>query len=343
MATIQTKPKGRPSTGKCSICGSEKTFKERTEWGFYERWYADRSICKKCYERNRWQLKYIPKNAKCERCGSVTSATSRYGTPIWVRDENRVYCKACFAIIRDKGKVRPEQARKNIGKGIHLALKNGRIFGRRKYSLLETVFDIITEESAYWLGMLMADGWISKERTGNPRTAITLAEKDYTHLIKFNRFLKSTYPILRRPVKRHGKIVFQYCIRISSKQIAEKLIFHGITYRKSLTAKIIGLDNSKYLRHFWRGVFDGDGYFKNRDGIDGDRMVLTGSNNLLAQFEGFIKNIPNAKVTIKKIRRYSKLYVYSDTARALAGLLYYDCSIALERRLAKARRMYYIN
>lgn len=80
---------------------------------------------------------------------------------------------------------------------------------RKKYFLLDSIFDTITEESAYWMGMLMADGWIFKEKTGNLRIAITLAEEDYIHLVKFSRFLKSTYPILRKTIKRHDKIVFQ--------------------------------------------------------------------------------------------------------------------------------------
>jgi hypothetical protein len=66
----------------------------------------------------------------------------------------------------------------------------------------------------------------------------------------------------------------------------------------------------------WRGVLDGDGYLENRDGMGGDRMVITGSNDLLQQFEDFIKeNISNSAITIKKIGNYSKLYVNSDTAR----------------------------
>jgi len=151
------------------------------------------------------------------------------------------YCKACFVIIRDTGKERPELARENVGRGIHKALENGRIFGKKKYSLLDSIFDTVTEQSAYW-----------------------------------------------------------------------------------------------------RGVFDGDGYLKNKDGKEGDRMVLTGSNDLLKQFEDFIrKNIPNSEVTIRKIRGYSKLYVYSDTARALSKLMYCDCRIALKRKLAKASKMYY--
>jgi hypothetical protein len=117
---------------------------------------------------------------------------SRYGTPIWVRDENRVYCKACFVIIRDKGQKRPEQARNNVKLGIHAALERGVIFGKKKYSLDESVFDILTEKALYWIGFLMTDGWISKERTGNPRIGLVLAEKDYGHLVKFSKFLRCT-------------------------------------------------------------------------------------------------------------------------------------------------------
>jgi hypothetical protein len=88
-------------------------------------------------------------------------------------------------------------------------------------------------------------------------------------------------------------------------------------------------------------VFDGDGYFKNRDGRDGDKMILTGSNDLCAQFGEFIKrNVPDAKVTIKKIREFSKLYIYSRTARAVAKLLYSQCTIALKRKLVNAQCMF---
>jgi hypothetical protein len=334
-------------TKTCSVCGSQTTSMEQTQWGIYPHWYGtfEKPICKRCYVRARWKERFIPKDAKCTRCGNITTAVSGYGTPMWVRDrvkEGIYYCKACFVIIRDTGKERPELARKNVGRGIHMALENGRIFGKKKYSLLDSIFDTVTEQSAFWMGMLMADGWIFKEKTGNPRIAITLTEKDYAHLVKFSKFLKSTYPILKKTVKRHGKIVYQYSIRVSSKRIAEKLIGYGVVPRKSLIAKVIGLENSEYLKHFWRGVFDGDGYLKNKDGKDGDRMVLTGSNDLLKQFEDFIgKNIPKSEVTIKKIGNYSKLYVYSDTARALSKLMYCNCRIALKRKLAKARKMYY--
>jgi hypothetical protein len=344
---LETAQDEHNSTKVCCQCGSKTTYLEKTKWGLLPHWYRSpgygfkRPICKNCYVRKKWQEKYVPKDAKCFRCERSTSVLSKYGTPIWVRDKKRkgvVYCKGCFAIIRDTGQRRPPEARKNIGMGIHSALDRGIIFGRTKYTLDETVFDTINEGSAYWMGNLMSDGNISRGKTGNLRIALTLAKVDYHHLLEFRKFLKCTNPILPKKKKYLGTIVIQYYLRFTSKHIGEVLIAHGIVLRKSFIARAIGLENN---RHFWRGVFDGDGYFKNKDGKDGDRMVLTGSNDLCAQFGEFIKkNIPGSRVTIKKIREYSKLYIYSDTARAVAKLLYSDCKIALKRKMVKARRMF---
>jgi hypothetical protein len=344
--SVQRRSTSKSTIKRCDICKSTTTSLEKTKWGYYPHWYKssiygfERPICKNCYVRNQWQKKHVPKDAKCSRCGRSTLTVSRYGTKIWVRDKKRknvYYCKGCFVIIRDTGQNRPQEARRNIGIGIHKALDKGIIFGKTKYSLDKSVFDTITEESAYWMGILMSDGNISSGKTGNPRIALTLAKVDYLHLVKFSKFLKCTNPILPKKKKYHGIIVLQYTLRFTSKHIAETLVAHGVVPRKSLIARAIGLENN---RHFWRGVFDGDGYFKNKDGKDADKMILTGSNGLCAQFEEYIKmNVPDAKVRIKKIREYSKLYISSDTARAVAKLLYSDCKIALQRKYVKARRM----
>ena len=198
---------------------------------------------------------------------------SKYGTPVWVRDKKRkniFYCKTCFIIIRDTGQLRPQEARNNIQLGIHKALDKGTVFGRTKYSVDESAFETTTEEPAYWMGILMADGNISIGKTGNPRIALTLAQIDYDHLVKFSEFLKCTNPILPKKIKYRGTVVIQYYLRFSSNRIAERLVTHGIVRRKSLIAKVIGLEND---RHFWRGAFDGDGYFKKKDGRDGDKMI----------------------------------------------------------------------
>lgn len=52
------------------------------------------------------------------------------------------------------------------------------------HTMDESVFDAINEQSAYWIGDLMADGNIYTGKTGNPRIALTLAEGDREHLVK---------------------------------------------------------------------------------------------------------------------------------------------------------------
>jgi hypothetical protein len=187
-------------------------------------------------------------------CGKKTPTVSKYGTQVWVRDKkkkNVYYCKGCFVIIRDTGQIPSQDARKNIEMGIRNALDKGIIFGKTKYTLDDTAFDTVTEESAYWSGFLMSDGNISYGKTGNARIALALAKVDYSHLEKFRDFLKCTNPIGQKKKKYLGTIVIQYYLRFTSKHIAEILIAHGIIPRKSLVARVIGLDND---RHFWRGV-----------------------------------------------------------------------------------------
>jgi hypothetical protein len=111
----------------------------------------------------------------------------------------------------------------------------------------------------------------------------------------------------------------------------------GVVPRKTLIAKVIGLQQD---RHFWRGVVGGDGWIGNRNGIDGDNMIVIGSYNLLCQFRDFIRrHIPGSSVTLKQEGNYWRLFVYSYTARMLAELLYDNSSISLNRKLEKARRM----
>ena len=112
---------------------------------------------------------------------------------------------------------------------------------------------------------------------------------------------------------------------------------YGVTAKRNLKAKATGLENNK---HFWRGLLDGDGYIKNRDGKDGDRVVVAGSQDLMRQFITFIENnIPKAQTKLIADHNIFRLIVYSFTARMLIKLLYENCVVALDRKLEKALRM----
>jgi hypothetical protein len=335
------KDKTSKDVKKCSTCGSTATYKDKNKWGEFEHWRGtpERRMCGRCYARANWKERLVPLNAKCYQCGSDKTTLSKYGTPNWIRMERDYQCRSCYTRQRNNSRdYSSVEYHANLKRGIRRALDSGTIFGRSQYSLNETVFDSVTEESAYWIGVLLTDGSVYSEKTGNPRISLTLKKEDHELLVKFVRFLGCSNPILLKKTLLRGRVIIQYTLRFSSKHIAEALAKFGVIPKKSLIAKVIGLEND---RHFWRGVMDGDGCFVNRNGHDGDKIILVGSHDLLYQFEKFIKkNISGAVIRIKQDGKYWRLYVYSNTARMLAKLLYGNCLVALDRKLAKARLMF---
>ena len=68
----------------------------------------------------------------------------------------------------------------------------------RKYHHNENFFEVIdTEEKAYWLGFMYADGWImdNSKRYGQDHFGISISNKDEEHLRKFLKSLNATNPI----------------------------------------------------------------------------------------------------------------------------------------------------
>ena len=77
---------------------------------------------------------------------------------------------------------------------------------KRKYPVDEQFFDEIdSEEKAYFLGMLYADGTNSMKKT---EVSLRLQEEDYEILTKLNNLLQPTKPL--RPIIRDKKE--KYCI-----------------------------------------------------------------------------------------------------------------------------------
>ncbi len=329
---------------KCSHCDNPRIYVDKTKWGVRPHLRYDSSgkpICGRCYARANWKEILIPIGVACDICKSIETTKTKYGTPRWAKNRGReggYLCWPCYITKINTGRNLSPDGRKNLSNGIRRALDAGAIMGPKVHTIDETVFEAITEQSAYWIGYLMADGNIYTGKTGNPRIGLTLAERDREHLVKFRKFLNCSNEISSKKSRLKGRTWIQYTLRAISKRIADRLIEFGVTPSKSLTAKVIGLENN---RHFWRGVLDGDGYIKNKDGVDGDRVVVVGSYDLMPQFRDFIRsNIPGSIVRVKQDKRIYRLYIYSYTARALVETLYHDCDIALDRKLAKARGMF---
>lgn len=128
---------------------------------------------------------------------------------------------------------------------------------KRKYIIKNNdIFEVInTQEKAYWLGFLMADGFLN---TSSPQVGLSLGYEDKNHLEKFKLFLDTNYPI--RTFRATGYSTNEYHrIIMTSRKMKADLIHKGMLENKSLI-----LEKPKHVPrdleiHFIRGFYDGDG------------------------------------------------------------------------------------
>ena len=207
-----------------------------------------------------------------------------------------------------------------------------------------TVFDSIdTEEKAYWLGFIFADGFINSsplEADKKPKYTMEIALKadDFHHLEKFNTFMKYEKNGVKIQDAKCGKVICKRCRwSITDKHLWETLNNYGCTPRKSLTLKFP--DESMFkskdlIRHFIRGYFDGDGCFSRHI----NRTVITPVVGFLGTKE-FLDKIPEyseIEAYYRHDKRHSeftwRLEYYKEPGIELINYMYRDCTIYLDRK-----------
>ena len=207
----------------------------------------------------------------------------------------------------------------------------------RSRSFDETAFDVVTEESAYWIGFLMADGSINDHGKGDKVISLALKDSDIGHLEKFRAFLKSDHSICLYDQTLRGKdgaVLRRATINITSHRLADALASYGVVPRKSKTAKVVGLE---WNRDFWRGAIDGDGslYLRKQSPM----ISLAGSHNLMSQFRDFVKrHCPECNASLAQGKTICSFATSSRYAQRLIEVLYRDCIVALDRKREIARR-----
>ena len=185
---------------------------------------------------------------------------------------------------------------------------------------------IDTEEKAYWLGFLYADGSVGSKED---KIELGLAEKDLKHIEKFKTFMNINNKISYREKTKSYRMSFR------SAQCKQDLINKGCVPKKSL---ILNFPNEnqvpKYLiRHFIRGYFDGDGWFTNTEKCF--QVGIIGTENFINGFLDSIENI-DKKNKIFDVHREdgAKRYVfgaYNDVLNFL-NWIYKDSNIYLDRK-----------
>lgn len=128
-----------------------------------------------------------------------------------------------------------------------------------KYEIKD-YFDNLSDNHYYWLGFLWADGCSDCTKTKNkqgikisPRLRLALQGRDLEHLIKFKNFISPEKPIYFRSSNN------SYSFEINDELLCNNIRNLGITPNRCKdNSKLPNIPN-KYLDHFLRGYFDGDG------------------------------------------------------------------------------------
>ena len=193
-------------------------------------------------------------------------------------------------------------------------------------------FEIIdSEDKAYWLGFIAADGCIHERYNGNRSLNLSSNIRDLYHLQKFKKSIQCTQNFCRRD-QVHG-------ISISSQDLFYDLVDKGITPRKSLTLKPPLNVPEDLIRHWIRGYFDGDGsihiYFDKRPKHHKNPFKFRGSFAGTKEVLDFIKENIKISGSVRKPKSKNIYYLRFSgkyQTEKVYDYLYNKANIFLERK-----------
>jgi len=212
---------------------------------------------------------------------------------------------------------------------------------KRSCTLDEAAFDHpdTNEDAAYWIGFLMADGWVWRNRI-----SVAVSGVDHGHIETYKRFLNSSHKIYVGSNTRGFNTVegaTLTSLTVTSTKLVQALAYWGVVPRKSHIARALqGIETN---HHFWRGVVDGDGYIRTpvKNGRPYPTLGLVGSYDIVHQFRDFV--LPHGdgqKCTVCLMKGRTWMGQLSGTfAVTVAHLLYDGCRTSLNRKAVIAENL----
>jgi hypothetical protein len=212
-----------------------------------------------------------------------------------------------------------------------------------KYYYNKDYFETIdTQEKAYWLGFLYADGCINRmyknEKLKGMTLELTICKEDKTHLVKFLNSIESNVEIKNKTTTLNGKVFKSNRVIICCTKMCYDLIDKGCTPQKSLILTFPNLQTiPKHLvRHFIRGYFDGDGcLYANTKRIS---LSIVGTSDMLNGISDFLlsESILRTKQKYYNAGNAAQMYIYgNDNIKEVLDYLYQDATIYLGRKYNK--------
>jgi len=198
----------------------------------------------------------------------------------------------------------------------------------------EYVFHEINEKSAYWIGMLMADGCISSTETNKEsKVILVLHRKDEDEILKFKEFTSFTGKVSygKHKDKLTGKIIPYARIAIGSDIMAKELKKYGVREQKTLTAKIKLLENNSA---FWTGAICGDGYIGVSSNLP--KIEFSGTREICEQFKSFCNQFVDTDANVTPDKTIFRFRLNGYPAYDVIKKLFVNFSYGLERKVIKA-------
>ena len=205
---------------------------------------------------------------------------------------------------------------------------------KKLYNFDESFFnEIDSEDKAYILGFISADGSISRNQL-----RIRLQIKDIDILYKIKEKMKSSHPIIEYNAKIKEKCYKSCGFLITSTQMTNDLEKYGVIKDKS---ESIDLPNIKeeYKLYWIKGYFDGNG------GIDlhsekYPRIRMCSSNpNLLNNIINYFSETLNTRKTnickIKDAKCYELYYISQDVLKIYEAFYKNNNNVYLDRKYKK--------
>jgi hypothetical protein len=202
----------------------------------------------------------------------------------------------------------------------------------------ETFFDSIdTEEKAYYLGLMGADGYVA---TKDKVMGIGLSgEQDKPLLEKLQCLLGTTYPIKRESPRGSAKLPsFKLCVR--NERLRADLIRHGVVPNKTSLYQFNTSIDPSLVRHYIRGYLDGDGSIS--------LLTKGGTNVSIVSSIPFVEHL--ARVVAQQIGCKGSVYIrpgktYGQFSLSgpfacflLLDWLYANCTVSMDRKRAQYER-----
>jgi len=198
------------------------------------------------------------------------------------------------------------------------------------YYYNEDFFDTLTEKSAYVIGLIYTDGYLSKN---GRRFVISLQESDKHILEEIGMLIRNSKDVKffsRISKKNPDKLINGYYIACNNNRLCSSLIRYGVYNNKTNTISPSNLLINN--RHFWRGCIDGDG---------GISLLMNkylglnfgGTKQMVDGFINFINLYINYNSKYRYVKNlYQRIYLTGKNAKTIYHILYDNSNISINRK-----------